>query len=256
MEIQATLSATIAWAPSDCPHDPIDDAHGAFAPFSGLARRLLPYAAKGDDGAHDATHAERVWRHARTIAQTEGGDGEILLAAAILHDCVTYEKTSPLRRRASTDAAARARFVLEGEDWPAKRIDEVAHAVQAHSRSARVAPRSLEAKILQDADRIDSLGVIGVARCLYIAGRIGGQLYHRADPFAERRPRDETRYALDQLDALAATGTASFHTAAGACIAKRAMRRLRGVIEALHADIETDAGPPDTARSIELAARD
>jgi HD superfamily phosphodiesterase len=73
----------------------------------------------------------------------------------------------------------------------------VAHAVQAHSYSAQVTPLTLEAKIVQDADRLDAIGAIGVARCFYVAGRMGSSLYEALDPQAQQRPLQDTRYALD-----------------------------------------------------------
>ncbi len=71
--------------------------------------------------------------------------------------------------------------------------------IEAHSFSANIETRTLEAKILQDADRLDAIGVIGAARCFYIAGRMGSALYDSNDPMAENRPLDDKNYALDHF---------------------------------------------------------
>ncbi len=77
-----------------------------FAPFDALAEQLLPHAPEAKaDGSHDLSHIARVWKNAAAIQKSEGGDAEILFAAALLHDCVSVEKNSPDRHRASGLAA-------------------------------------------------------------------------------------------------------------------------------------------------------
>src|SRR6266702_3735408 len=131
-----------------------------FAPFSDLAAALL-LVLPATDGAHDTAHLERVWRNARAIQLEEGGDLEILAAAVLLHDCVTVPKDSPLRSQASRLAAAEATSQLKHLGWSAERIAWVASAIESHSYSAGIAPTSLEACILQDADRLDAIGFTG-----------------------------------------------------------------------------------------------
>lgn len=198
----------------------------AFAPHQALAARLLEAVEDGGDGSHDRAHLYRVWRNARSIAAEEGGDGEILAAAVLLHDCVAVEKSSPLRPRASLLAAERAAALLAGLGWPPARVAAVAHAIAAHSFSAAIAPETLEARIVQDADRLDALGAIGVARCFYTAGRMGSALYDPADPRAERRPLDDRHYAIDHFRAKLLRLSDGFQTAAGARLAAERTRRI------------------------------
>ncbi|KPB90825.1 HD domain protein [Pseudomonas syringae pv. maculicola] len=140
-------------------------AAASFAPFQDLANLLIPYThAEKIDGSHDVSHLLRVWKNVCAIRDREGGDARVLMAATLLHDCVSVEKDSPFRAGASRLAAARARELLGDMGWDEESIASVAHAVEAHSFSAAITPVSLEAKILQDADRLDSLGMIGVAR--------------------------------------------------------------------------------------------
>lgn len=98
-----------------------------YSPFEDLAARLPSHAlphqeAQYDartgapDGSHDLSHLQRVWTNAQTIRAEEGGDPEILLAATILHDCVAFEKDSPLRAEASRFAARRASEFLRALD--------------------------------------------------------------------------------------------------------------------------------------------
>ncbi|MGO4712898.1 HD domain-containing protein [Bradyrhizobium sp. 2TAF24] len=198
----------------------------AFAPFDGLAMRLLPQAACNGDGAHDVAHLLRVWKNVRVIQAGEGGDSELLAAAVLLHDAVTVEKNSPQRALASRLAADAARRRLAAEGWPDARIEAVAHAIAAHSFSAGIRPQTLEARILQDADRLDAIGAVGVARCFYVAGRLGRSLYDPADPQGRGRPLDDRRFALDHFQTKLLQLASGFQTATGAELARERHARL------------------------------
>lgn len=197
-----------------------------FAPHEALAANLLDHATEGDDGSHDLAHIHRVFKNALKIQAGEGGDPQILAAAVLLHDCVAVEKSSPLRSQASRLAAEKASGILEGLGWPEKTIAAVAHAILTHSFSANIPPETLEAKMLQDADRLDAIGMVGVARCFYIAGRMGSGLYHPADPGAEHRPLDDRSYAIDHFPAKLLKLSDGFQTETGAKLAKERHERL------------------------------
>lgn len=204
----------------------------AFAPFETLAEKLLPYAADGSsDGSHDLSHLLRVWKNASVIHGEEGGDKEILAAATILHDCVAVEKNSPLRSQASQLAAKKASDLLTGIGWQSEKIAAVAHAIEAHSFSAKITPRTLEARILQDADRLDAIGMVGAARCFYIAGRMGSGLYDPHDPTASNRELDDKNFAIDHFETKLFKLTAGFNTAKGAQIAHARQERLRRFLD-------------------------
>ena len=152
------------------------------------------------DGAHDLGHLARVWANARTIAVNEGGDLTVLLAAAYFHDFVNLPKSTPNRAQASRLSAAAARPILLAEGLSPAQTDAAAHAIEAHSFSAGIAPLTLEAKILQDADRLEALGAIGIARCFAVTGQLGGALFDQADPMALNRPLDDRTFALDHFE--------------------------------------------------------
>lgn len=200
----------------------------AFAPFEALAEHLLPHATDGtSDGSHDLSHLLRVWKNATAIHDEEGGDREILTAATILHDCVAVEKNSPHRAQASRLAAEKASKLLADIGWQSSRVAATAHAIEAHSFSANILPRTLEAKILQDADRLDAIGMVGAARCFYIAGRMGSGLYDPLDPMAIDRNLDDKSFAIDHFEVKLFKLTAGFNTVRGAQIAQVRQERLR-----------------------------
>jgi uncharacterized protein len=91
----------------------------------------------------------------------------------------------------------------------------VAHAIEAHSFSAAIPATTLEAKIVQDADRLDGLGAVGLARMCYTAGRMGSSLAHGSDPLAAARALDDKAYSLDHIPAKLAKLPAMMRTDAG-----------------------------------------
>ncbi|SEN07234.1 uncharacterized protein SAMN04488103_10343 [Gemmobacter aquatilis] len=162
---------------------------------------VLRHWAGQSDGAHDLAHLRRVWRNCQKIARAEGGaDLEVLLAAAMFHDVVNLPKNAPNRAEASRLSAEVAVAYLAGTDFPPQKLPAVAHAITAHSFSAGVPPETPEARILQDADRLEALGALGLARMFYVAGALGGGLFDPEDPLAQRRALDDRAFALDHLE--------------------------------------------------------
>lgn len=176
------------------------------------------------DSAHDVHHLDRVWANARAMlaAPEHAGraDPLVVLAAAYLHDCVAVPKDSPDRPRASRLAAERAIGMLRGVGFPDARLAAVSHAIAAHSYSAGIPPESLEAEILQDADRLDAVGAIGLARTIAVGAELGRPLFHPTDPTARHREVDEVAWSADHLLEKIIKLPARMNTAAGRALAE------------------------------------
>jgi uncharacterized protein len=196
-----------------------------------------------DDGSHDIGHCRRVWRVARQIAgdMDEPVDLLVLLASAYLHDIISLEKNDPKRAEASRMAAREARIMLSGLGFPAGKLDGVAHDIEAHSYSAGIAPLTAEARILQDADRMETLGAIGIARVFYVGGRIGTKLFDEDDPLAQTRPRDDLRFSLDHFYTKILTLAHSMNTAAGRALAEERTRFVEEFLMVLLSEVRSDA---------------
>jgi uncharacterized protein len=202
-----------------------------FAPHEALAARLLKSLPEAG-GSHDVSHLIRVWKSASKIRAKEGGDENILAASVLLHDCLTIEKTSPRRSEASRLAAEKASQILGELDWTQEHIHRVKHCIEAHSFSAGIKPKTIEAKILQDADRLDAIGMIGVARCFYVAGELKERLYNLMDPQAAKgRNLDDKHYALDHFRTKLLTLASGFQTATGRGMARVRHERLQRFFE-------------------------
>lgn len=184
-------------------------------------------ADQGPDGAHDLNHVERVWRNAQALLAHHGqADPLVVLAACYLHDLVNVPKDDPRRSIASRLSAELATERLAALGFPADKLAAVAHAIEAHSFSAAVPATTLEARIVQDADRLDGLGAVGLARMFYIAGRMGSALAHGSDPLALDRPLDDKSYSLDHIDAKLARLPGMMQTDAGRRLAEQRLAIL------------------------------
>jgi len=181
---------------------------------------LLHY--QNDDASHDIYHFRRVANNAFHIAShypQDVVDRYVLLAGAYFHDVVNVPKDHPKRKQASKFSAEKAAKILREMGFDQAKIPGIEHAILTHSFSAKIEPRTLEAKILQDADRIDSFGTVGILRTLYVAGRLGRSLFHTEDPLAKDRPLDEQRYSLDYLQSKTMVMPKGLKTEAGQIIA-------------------------------------
>jgi uncharacterized protein len=148
------------------------------------------------DSAHDLAHLDRVWMNAQQIADGSG-DLDVLLAACHLHDLVNLPKDDANRAFASRQSAEKAGPILALLGFSPDQVKATQHAIEAHSFSAGIPAETFEAKVLRDADRLDSLGAIGIARTFLVAGALGLPLYDPADPFAQNRVPDDSKYSLD-----------------------------------------------------------
>lgn len=154
-----------------------------------------------DDAAHDIAHFRRVWMTAQNIMADFCVDPLVVLTACYFHDVVSLPKNHPDRSQSSLLAARKTREILRCDfpDFPPDSYAAVEHVIEAHSYSAGVVPQSLEAKIVQDADRLEALGAIGLARVFAVSGALGVALFDADDPFAGGRALDDKTFALDHF---------------------------------------------------------
>ena len=126
------------------------------------------------DAAHDFDHVLRVLTLAERIGQAEGAAMEIVRTATLLHDVARAEEERSGACHAKA-GAERARQILAGH--PADKVESVAQAIASHRFRDQVIPQTLEAKVLYDADKLDAIGAIGIARAYALAGRRGQHLW-------------------------------------------------------------------------------
>ncbi|TKI07676.1 phosphohydrolase [Martelella alba] len=194
------------------------------------------------DKAHDLAHFSRVWQSARKIMHLTQADELTVLAACYFHDVVNLPKNHPERHLASTQAAAKTLRILAEAfpDFPTDKYPAVAHAIAAHSFSAGIAPETLEAKIVQDADRLESLGAIGLARVFHVSGQLGRGLFDANDPLALRRPLDDIKYTVDHFQTKLLTLADTMQTEVGRQLAAYSIDYLIIFMSKLCAELKGD----------------
>ncbi len=141
-------------------------------------------------GCHDWSHVERVRALARRIGLEEKADLFVLDASALLHDIAKNEE---LKRKGgfchAAEGAIRARPILETVGVDMTTVDRIVHCIATHRKRGEHIPESLEAKILFDADKLDSIGAVGIARDFLCAGNIGARFYSGNEKEHAKNPK-------------------------------------------------------------------
>ncbi|MBT3322950.1 MAG: HD domain-containing protein [Anaerolineae bacterium] len=146
------------------------------------------------DKVHDFDHVMRVYRMAERLAKAEGADLDIIRAAALLHDSRgSAPGTGSARMEHHQTSAKFAGEVLSEKGWPQEKIKAVQHCILAHRfRNPAEKPKTLEAKIIFDADKLDAIGAIGVARVIGYAAIAGTPFYEKpSDEFLKNGTKTE-----------------------------------------------------------------
>lgn len=167
-----------------------------------LMKRLRAIAearAEGAGPAHDFFHVLRVTENARRIGEAEGARLDVVVPAALLHELFNHPKGHPESHRSGDVCAEHAEIVLRDEGCPAELIGPICACIRDHAFSKGVVPQDIEGKVVQDADRIDAIGAIGIARCLATCAEMGRPFYAPSDPFCREREPDDKAWGIDHF---------------------------------------------------------
>ena len=152
-----------------------------------------------NDPAHDFNHIMRVYKNAKKLCKKEKANQKIVLSAALLHDIVSYPKSDKNSKLSSQKSADEAKKILKKLNFTSEEIHIISDAIRDHSFSRGKIPKTLEGKILQDADRLDALGAIGIARVFAVGGFEKRPLYNNEDPFCKIHTPDDETWTLDHF---------------------------------------------------------
>ncbi|MCB0393804.1 MAG: HD domain-containing protein [Bdellovibrionales bacterium] len=189
------------------------------------------------DPSHDILHVARVVNWAKILGKEEGADLNIVVPAAYLHDCVHISKTDERRAQASRISADRAVELLREWKYPERHWTEIHHAIVAHSFSAGIPAETIEAKVVQDADRLDAMGAVGIFRCFAFSGLAGRPLYFFEDPFCEVREPDDSTNTLDHFFVKLLHLQDRLHTNAAKSEGEKRLRVMKDFIDKLRSEI-------------------
>ena len=152
-----------------------------------------------NDSAHDFEHIMRVYKNAQKIGKKENANMKLVLTAVLLHDVISFPKSDKKSKTSSIKSSILAQRILKNHGYDEKEIKIISDAIRDHSFSRGIVPSTIEGKILQDADRLDAIGAIGIARAFSVGGSGKRPFYNNSDPFCQRRNPDDTNWTLDHF---------------------------------------------------------
>ena len=190
-----------------------------------------------NDPAHDFEHVMRVYNNAQKIAKKEKVNQKLVLSAVLLHDIVSYPKSSKRSKLSSVDSAKKSKIILKKYGFTTKEIIIVSDAIVDHSFSQYKVPETLEGKILQDADRLDALGAIGIARVFATSGSLNRPFYNIDDPFCNKRNPDDNLWAVDHFFTKLLKLESMMNTKSGKNEAKKRTKVLKEFLKQLKDEV-------------------
>ena len=186
-----------------------------------------------NDPAHDLEHIMRVYRNAEKICKTESGNKKLILSAVLLHDIIKSKN----QKDSASKSAKLAKKILYSNRFTSNEIIIITDAIKEHSFSKQKTPSTKEGKILQDADRLDAIGAIGIARVFSFSGSNNRPLYDPKDPFSKNRNLNDNKWALDHFFKKLLTLEQKMNTKTGKLLAKKRTKILKNYLKEIKDEI-------------------
>jgi len=191
-----------------------------------------------NDSAHDFDHIMRVFKNAQKICKKENAHEKLVLSAVLLHDIVSYPKSDKLSKSSSIKSAEKSKKILKKFNFTKEEIQIISDAIRDHSFSRNKIPATLEGKILQDADRLDAIGAIGIARVFAVSGSEKRPFYNVKDPFCKNRMPNDEIWALDHFYRKLLKLEFLMNTKSGKIEAKKRTKILKDFLNELKKEIQ------------------
>jgi len=190
-----------------------------------------------NDSAHDFEHVMRVYKNAQKICKKEKANEKLILSSVLLHDIISYPKSDKRSKLSSIHSAKKAEQILKKYDFSKDDIMIVSDAIRDHSFSQNKKPVTLEGKILQDADRLDALGAIGIARVFATGGSLKRPFYNIDDPFCKTRTPDDNIWTVDHFYQKLLKLDSLMNTKSGKMEAKKRSKVLKEFLKQLKQEV-------------------
>ena len=190
-----------------------------------------------NDSAHDFEHIKRVYNNAKKLAIKEKANTKLVLSAVLLHDIVSYPKSDSRSKTSSVKSSQDAKKILKNYPFTNDEIKIITDAIKDHSFSRKKTPKTLVGKILQDADRLDAIGAVGIARVFAVGGAEHRPFYNTEDPFCSKREPNDKKWALDHFFRKLLLLEALMNTKSAKIEAKRRTKILKNYLSELKKEI-------------------
>lgn len=195
------------------------------------------YGRKTSDSSHDFQHVMRVYKNAKKICKKENTNEKLVLSAVLLHDIVSYPKSDKRSKLSSIESSKESKKILKKFNFSQEEIQIISDAIRDHSFSRNKTPATIEGKILQDADRLDALGAIGIARVFAVGGFEKRSFYNVQDPFCKNRLPDDKNWTLDHFYRKLLKLESHMNTKSGKIEAKKRTKVLKDFLIQLKKEI-------------------
>ena len=190
-----------------------------------------------NDSAHDFEHIMRVYKNAQKMCKKEKANMKLVLCATLLHDIVSYPKSDKRSKNSSIESAKKSKWILKKYGFSEDEITIISDAIRDHSFSQNKKPKTIEGKILQDADRLDAIGAIGIARVFATGGSLKRPFYNIDDPFCKTRKPDDKTWTVDHFYQKLLKLESSMNTKSGKIEAKKRTGILKEYLKQLKQEI-------------------
>lgn len=191
-----------------------------------------------NDSAHDFAHIMRVYKNAQMICKKERVNKKLVLCAVLLHDVVSYPKSDKRSKLSSIQSAEKSKKILKKFNFDNEEIQVISDAIRDHSFSQNKIPSTIVGKILQDADRLDAIGAIGIARVFAVGGSEKRPFYNVKDPFCTNRLPDDKIWTLDHFYQKLLKLESLMNTKSGKIEAKKRTKILNNFLNQLKNEIQ------------------
>ena len=192
-----------------------------------------------NDSAHDFEHVMRVYKNAQKICKTEKANKTLVLIVVLLHDIASYPKSDKRSKTSSIKSADKSKEILEKYNLSKEDIKIISDAINDHSFSQNKIPVTIEGKILQDADRLDALGAIGIARVFATGGSLNRPFYNTDDPFCKKRIPNDQIWTVDHFFQKLLRLESLMNTKSGKVEAKKRTKILKEFLYQLKQEVST-----------------
>jgi uncharacterized protein len=186
-----------------------------------------------NDPAHDFEHVMRVYRNAQIISKNENGNEKLILSAVLLHDIIKIKN----RKNSALKSAKLSEIILKENCFLDDEIKIISDAIKEHSFSKGKIPSTIEGKILQDADRLDAIGAIGLARVFSFSGSNNRPFYDPKDPFSKNRNLNDNKWTIDHFYEKLLFLEGKMNTKTGKLLAKKRTIILKNFLKEIKNEI-------------------
>lgn len=190
-----------------------------------------------NDPSHDFAHIMRVYKNAEKICRNEKVNERLVLVSVLLHDIVKKSQSDKRIKSSADLSAGKSIIILKKLKFLDSDIRIIIESIRNHSFSKKKISKSIEGKILQDADRLDAIGAIGIARVFSVSGAKNRQFYEPNDPFLKNRKPDDGKWALDHFFKKLLLLEHMMNTKTGKIEAKKRTKVLKSYLTSLKKEI-------------------